>query len=63
MHRINYLLGQFGEHQYAYGEETLLWTLRRAGFEKVSRRCFDPAMDTERRRNLIPDAYIVKPVD
>ena len=51
MHRINYLFRQFGEHKYAYDEEILLWTLRRAGFEKVSRRPSDPDIDTERRRH------------
>jgi predicted SAM-dependent methyltransferase len=61
MHRINYLFRQFGEHKYAYDEETLLWTLRRAGFEKVSRRPFDPAMDTERRRSHTMYASGIKP--
>jgi len=61
MHRINYLFRQFGEHKYAYDEETLLWTLRRAGFEKVCRRPFDPAMDTERRRNHTMYASGIKP--
>jgi len=57
----NYLFRQFGEHKYAYDEETLLWTLRRAGFEKVSRRGFDPARDTERRRHHTMYASGIKP--
>jgi len=61
MHRINYLFRQFGEHKYAYDEETLLWTLRRAGFAKVSRRPFDPATDTERRRTHTMYASGIKP--
>ena len=61
MHRINYLFRQFGEHKYAYDEEILLWTLRRAGFETVSRRHFDPATDTERRRDHTMYASGIKP--
>jgi len=49
------------ENKYAYHEETLLLTLRRAGFERVSRRCFDPAMDTERRRSHTMYASGIKP--
>jgi len=61
MHRINYLFRQFGEHKYAYDEETLLWVLSRAGFENVSRRSFDPATDTERRRTHTMYASGTKP--
>jgi len=63
MHRINYLFRQFGEHKYVYDEETLLWTLRRAGFEEVGRRSFDPATDTERRRDHTMYASGIKPGD
>jgi predicted SAM-dependent methyltransferase len=47
---INYHFRQDGEHKYAWDEETLARTLRRAGFASVGRREFDPAVDDESRR-------------
>jgi len=61
IHQINHLFHEFEEHKYAYDEETLPWTLRCAGFEKVSRCRFDLAMDTERRRNHTMYASGIKP--
>jgi hypothetical protein len=57
----DYVFRQFGEHKYAYDEEILLWTLRRAGFEKVSRRPFDPTIDMECRRHHTMYASGIKP--
>jgi hypothetical protein len=51
MHLINFCFRQFGEHQYAYDEETLALVLREAGFVNVRRRDFDPEEDSEDRRD------------
>jgi hypothetical protein len=59
MHQINYLFRQGHEHKYAYDCETLVRILERAGFIKVSRRHFDPALDSESRR--IVTLYMNKP--
>jgi len=53
MHHVNYLFRQGGEHKYAYDCETLALTLTRAGFREVSRREFDPALDSESRRESL----------
>jgi len=45
MHRLNYLFRQGREHKYAYDEDTLSQVLRKAQFEDVRRRAFNPAMD------------------
>ena len=50
MHQINYLFRQGHEHKYAYDGETLALILERAGFVRVNRRDFDPALDSESRR-------------
>jgi predicted SAM-dependent methyltransferase len=47
---INYHFRQDGEHEYAWDEETLARSLRRAGFARVQRRQFDSALDSESRR-------------
>lgn len=49
MEQINYLFRQDGEHQFIYDEKTLGEAMRRAGFEKVARRAFDPSLDSEER--------------
>lgn len=41
---------QYGEHKYAWDEETLARSLQRAGFTSIVRRQFDPALDSESRR-------------
>jgi len=47
---INYHFRQDGEHKYAWDSETLAFALQSAGFTSISRREFDPALDTEDRR-------------
>lgn len=50
---INYHFRQdkiHGEHQYAWDEETLARSLKRAGFTSVARRQFDLSLDSESRR-------------
>jgi predicted SAM-dependent methyltransferase len=43
---INYHFRQGEEHKYAWDEETLARSLRRAGFVHVARREHDPSLDT-----------------
>jgi predicted SAM-dependent methyltransferase len=50
MDHINYHFRQGTEHKYAWDYETLARTLRRFGFTDITRREFDPARDTEFRR-------------
>lgn len=50
MDHINYHFRQGTEHKYAWDYETLARTLRRFGFTEITRREFDPARDTEFRR-------------
>ncbi len=45
MHHVNYLFRQGREHKYAYDAETLARVLEGAGFDRIERRAFDPAMD------------------
>ncbi|MGD0119072.1 MAG: methyltransferase domain-containing protein [Candidatus Binatus sp.] len=47
---INYHFRQEAEHKYAWDYETLAGILRRFGFINVTRREFDPALDTESRK-------------
>jgi predicted SAM-dependent methyltransferase len=47
---INFHFRQDGEHKYAWDGETLGRTLKAAGFTAITRREFDPRMDTEERR-------------
>ena len=61
MHRINHGFRQFGEHKYAYDEEILTQALRDAGFVEVRRREFDPAVDSEDRREGTLYVEAVKP--
>jgi SAM-dependent methyltransferase len=48
---INYHFRQGPEHKYAWDYETLARTLQRFGFTKITRREFDPALDSETRKN------------
>jgi predicted SAM-dependent methyltransferase len=41
---------EWGEHKYAWDEETLRRSLERAGFRSATRRQFDSTLDSERRR-------------
>jgi predicted SAM-dependent methyltransferase len=47
---INRYFRQAGEHRYMYDFESLQDLLGQAGFVEISRRPFDPEMDTETRR-------------
>jgi predicted SAM-dependent methyltransferase len=47
LHCVNYVFRQGSEHKYAYDEETLTAVLHAAGWEGVTRRAFDPAVDAE----------------
>jgi predicted SAM-dependent methyltransferase len=49
MEQINYLFRQDGEHRFIYDERTLGEAMQKAGFHKVARRAFDPALDSEER--------------
>lgn len=46
---INYHFRQDGEHKYAWDFETLARSLKRAGFQDVGRREFNPDMDSKER--------------
>jgi predicted SAM-dependent methyltransferase len=46
IHRINYMFRQGREHKYAYDGETLMAIFASVGFEDVSRRDYDPSMDS-----------------
>jgi hypothetical protein len=47
---LNYHFRQGRQHQYAWDEETLKLALQKAGFISISRREFDPNIDSESRR-------------
>jgi predicted SAM-dependent methyltransferase len=47
---INYHFRQGEQHKYAWDEETLRRSLKRAGFTSIVRRDFDATLDTECRR-------------
>jgi predicted SAM-dependent methyltransferase len=47
---INYHFRQHEEHKYAWDEETLTRTLRKAGLVSIARRPFDATMDSESRK-------------
>jgi predicted SAM-dependent methyltransferase len=47
---INYHFRQGEQHKYAWDEVTLTRSLRRSGFVSITRRPFDPNLDTESRR-------------
>jgi predicted SAM-dependent methyltransferase len=64
MERINFFFRQnyrvdFAEHRMAYDFETLEKNLRLAGFVRIARRDFDPALDHPTRRDgtLYVDAF------
>jgi predicted SAM-dependent methyltransferase len=50
MDHINYHFRQGREHKYAWDYETLARALQKSGFTEVTRREFDPALDTESRK-------------
>jgi predicted SAM-dependent methyltransferase len=43
---INYIFRQVTEHRYAWDYETLASILRKSGFVNITRRKFDPVLDT-----------------
>lgn len=47
---INYHFRQGTQHKYAWDYETLARTLRRFGFTDVTRREFDPTLDSKSRK-------------
>ena len=50
MEHINYhFRGAWGEHKYAYDEETLRETLKKQGFHNIERSKFDKRTDSRRR--------------
>lgn len=59
MEALNWLFRQGGEHQFIYDFPSLEKMLRDAGFERIVRREFDPARDSESRQHetLYVDAY------
>jgi hypothetical protein len=55
MERINFLFRQnyffaLQEHRHAYDFETLQQYLTEAGFDAISKRAFDPDLDSPSRR-------------
>lgn len=50
LHMVNWAFRQGTEHKYAYDFETLRDALAAAGFVRIERREFDPALDAETRR-------------
>lgn len=50
MHVLNWIFRLGRDHKYAYDFETLAMVLDAAGFVKISRRQFDPTLDSETRR-------------
>jgi predicted SAM-dependent methyltransferase len=50
LHQLNYHFRQGAEHKYAWDYETLNSVLAKAGFVRITRREFDPALDDPRRR-------------
>jgi len=51
MHQVNYHFRQRTEHKYAYDFETLARILETAGYSSITRRAFDPSLDSEARRD------------
>lgn len=58
---INYHFRQGSEHKYAWDEETLGKALLKAGFVDVARRTFDPALDSEHRKDGTLYMRAIKP--
>jgi predicted SAM-dependent methyltransferase len=50
LEHVNFHFRQYSEHRFAYDLETLTEALVEAGFTNVSRRPFDPSLDSENRR-------------
>lgn len=59
MEAVNWLFRQGGEHHFIYDFPTLEKFLLETGFQRVARRDFDPARDSETRRHgtLYVDAW------
>jgi predicted SAM-dependent methyltransferase len=58
---INYHFRQGTEHKYAWDYETLARTLQRFGFTNITRREFDPALDSESRKTGTLYMTAIKP--
>jgi predicted SAM-dependent methyltransferase len=58
---INYHFRQGEQHKYAWDEETLTRSLRRAGFVATARRDFDASVDSESRRTGTLYMRAIKP--
>lgn len=43
---MNYIVYMAGDHNYMFDEESLVNTLKKAGFASVALREFDPQLDT-----------------
>lgn len=50
LHHVNFTFRQGREHRYAWDGETLMRVLEHAGFRPVTRREFDPELDTASRQ-------------
>jgi predicted SAM-dependent methyltransferase len=50
MEHINYHFRQEGRHLFAYDSETVQKILGEIGYESITRRPFDPALDSEHRQ-------------
>jgi predicted SAM-dependent methyltransferase len=59
---INYHFRQDGEHKYAWDEETLARSLKRFRFSDITRREFDPAMDSPPRKGNTLYMRAIKPL-
>jgi predicted SAM-dependent methyltransferase len=60
---INYHFRQDGEHKYAWDEETLARALRRFRFSDITRREFDPALDSQPRKGNTLYMRAIKPAE
>ena len=49
LEHINWHFRQFGEHLFAYDEETARQLLARIGFQEIKRVSFDPSIDSKHR--------------
>jgi predicted SAM-dependent methyltransferase len=58
---INYHFRQGAEHKYAWDYETLARTLQRFGFSNMTRREFDPTLDSESRKTGTLYVTAIKP--
>jgi predicted SAM-dependent methyltransferase len=58
---LNHVFHQQGEHKFLYNETYLLTLLKHFGFAEARKRPFDPAMDSEHRREETLYVVAVKP--